>query len=76
MISQFSAIQAIAARRGDGLRPELLRLLEADRREAEASRQLIASDDLPEGVLRFPPSGLASTSHWTRKALRTTHDPA
>jgi hypothetical protein len=54
MLSQFSAIQAIAAPRGDGLRPELLRLLEDHRRETEPAHRLVAGDALPQGVLRFP----------------------
>ncbi|HVM82094.1 MAG TPA: hypothetical protein VMU06_23940 [Stellaceae bacterium] len=36
MIPFFSALHALAAQRGEGLRPELVRLLERDRFAAEA----------------------------------------
>jgi hypothetical protein len=54
MLSQFSALHAIAAQRGDGLRPELLRLLDEQRRQAEARSFLSDGDTPPEGVVRFP----------------------
>jgi hypothetical protein len=41
---QFSALQAIAARRGDGLKPDLVRLLARSRAEAEASPATLADD--------------------------------
>jgi hypothetical protein len=52
MLSQFSALHAIAAQRGDGLRPELLRLLDEHRRQAEA-RPFLSDSDTPP-VVRFP----------------------
>jgi hypothetical protein len=54
MLSQFSALHAIAAQRGDGLRPALLRLLDAHRRQAETRSVLSDSDTLPEGMVRLP----------------------
>jgi hypothetical protein len=53
MLSQFFALHAIAAQRGDGLRPALLRLLDAHRRQAETRSVLSDSDTLPKGVMRF-----------------------
>jgi hypothetical protein len=50
MLSQVSALHAIAAQRGDGLRPELLRLLDEHRRQAETRSVLSDSDTLPAGT--------------------------
>jgi hypothetical protein len=53
MLSQFSALHAIAAQRGDGLRPELLRLLDEHRRQAVVRSILPDGDVLSEVVARF-----------------------
>jgi hypothetical protein len=39
MMSLFSPLHAIAARRGEGLRPELVRLLECSKLASEASKR-------------------------------------
>jgi len=39
MIPLFSALHTLAAQRGEGLRPELVRLLECNRSAAEASQR-------------------------------------
>ena len=41
-MKRFSALHAIAARRGDGLKPELVRLLARSRADAEASPATMA----------------------------------
>jgi hypothetical protein len=43
-MKQFSALHALAARRGDGLKPDLLRLLARSRAEAEAGHVTMADD--------------------------------
>jgi hypothetical protein len=39
---QFTALHAIAARRGDGLKPDLVRLLARSRADAEATLDTMA----------------------------------
>ena len=43
-MKQFSALHALAARRGDGLKPELMRLLARSRADAEAAPATLADD--------------------------------
>jgi hypothetical protein len=43
-MKQFSALLALAARRGDGLKPDLMRLLARSRADAEASPATMADD--------------------------------
>jgi len=43
-MKQFSALHALAARRGDGLKPDLMRLLARSRADAEASPATMTDD--------------------------------
>ncbi len=60
MMSSFLALHELAARRGEGLRPELLRLLERSRiqsgdGQADGSRDITESHFAPELATPTPP---------------------
>ena len=55
MMPIFSALHSLAAQRGEGLRPELVRLLERSRRavdpgEGETSEAAVTNDKAPQRV--------------------------
>jgi hypothetical protein len=57
---RFSGLHAIAARRGDGLRPELLRLLEQSRTDVDAQQAAARYASNGDSGVRGHSSGVAS----------------
>jgi hypothetical protein len=59
MMLLLSALHRIAARRGEGLRPELIRLLQRAKADPEIESASIASKNLENRCLDQPGSDLA-----------------